>query len=587
MAETRIEISIDPVLGAQALAKFEKTAVDAGTQAGKVAGEGFGKSLTSSIIKAEVIIAAIKKTFGAITDVFKESVKASAENEDAINQLNIALASSGQYSAAASKGIQDLASSLQNTTKFADDVIIKNAALIQSLGRLDSEGLKKATIAAADMSSALGIDLTSASTLVGKAATGNITAFGKLGIEIKKGATDAETFSNAMKALNDRFAGAAAGQINTFEGSLARLKNIYGDVLETIGDIITKSPSLRAVVSFIGDAVARLGGVIKDLSKGDPLKPIIFGFLDVAKAVNDYVVPAVVGLKRAGEIVLNGIISSLNLVVAGFAKVGQWAGKLIEAIGGGGALSQALIDFGDTSAQVYEESLLPLSQSMDSFLDPIPLQEKFDSFNNGLRAAVDQAKPSLDTLVKNGNDALAGAANSAKQTAVNVGAVITGVLTKAVSSGIQAITKTLVLGENGFKNFGQAISATMGDMAIQLGEMFIAAGIAIEATKTLGGFAAIAAGAALVAVGTILKSFSGGTPGLGSAGGGGGGDSGGGGVGSDQTGIATGQVEERRSPDTKVALTINGDVFDSDETGTRIAKILADSFSRDDIIVTA
>ncbi len=46
------------------------------------------------------------------------------------------------------------------------------------------------------------------------------------------------------------------------------------------------------------------------------------------------------------------------------------------------------------------------------------------------------------------------------------------------------------------------------------------------------------------------------------------------------------QVEEREAPATQVAVNINGDVFDSDETGTRIARILSDSFQKDGIVIT-
>ncbi len=78
---------------------------------------------------------------------------------DAINELNTALKASGEFSKAASLELQEYASSLQAITKFGDEAILQTQALIQSLGQLDKEALKKATAATLDMAAALGIDL--------------------------------------------------------------------------------------------------------------------------------------------------------------------------------------------------------------------------------------------------------------------------------------------------------------------------------------------------------------------------------------------------------------------------------------------
>ena len=154
-------------------------------------------------------------------------------------------------------------------------------------------------------------------------------------------------------------------------------------------------------------------------------------------------------------------------------------------------------------------------------------------------------------------------------------------LTKTASQGIQALTKSLLLGQDGFANFGKAVAGILGDLSIQLGEQLILSGIGIEALRKLGGTAAIAAGAGLIALGTILKSFAGGAAGAGAPIGGGGG-----GVASATSDTEIAEEQEREEPETRIAVNIQGDVLDSDETGLRIVELLNKELDTSGSIVT-
>ncbi len=119
-------------------------------------------------------------------------------------------------------------------------------------------------------------------------------------------------------------------------------------------------------------------------------------------------------------------------------------------------------------------------------------------------------------------------------------------------------------------------------MAIQLGETLIFTGLGIEALKSLGGAAAIAAGVGLIALGTILKSFSGEGGGADAASTGG----------ADTVASAitdaseVDELAEPEEPDTKVSIVVQGDVFDSSETGLRIAQILEEASLNENVKVT-
>lgn len=79
----------------------------------------------------------------------------------------------------------------------------------------------------------------------------------------------------------------------------------------------------------------------------------------------------------------------------------------------------------------------------------------------------------------------------------------------SLASGIGEMLGSLATGGNLLTGFAKAVGGTFSDMAIQVGKIAISTGIAIlgikAALRTLNPFAAIAAGVALVALGTAVK----------------------------------------------------------------------------------
>ena len=83
-------------------------------------------------------------------------------------------------------------------------------------------------------------------------------------------------------------------------------------------------------------------------------------------------------------------------------------------------------------------------------------------------------------------------------------------IASSISGGIQALVNSVV--ETGNLDFGSVLGALLapfGDLAIQLGEMALATGFGISAIlsslSTLNPYAAVAAGVALIALGTVIK----------------------------------------------------------------------------------
>lgn len=171
------------------------------------------------------------------------------------------------------------------------------------------------------------------------------------------------------------------------------------------------------------------------------------------------------------------------------------------------------------------------------------------------------------------------AAADAQATANQLNGAIKSALVNAIAQGVQAMAVALVKGENILSAFGKSILSVFADLAIQTGTILIGIGLGLDALKALQGFAAVAAGIGLIAIGGVLKALSGG----------------GGGVPSGNTGVtATGggvaftgdtqtliqQNEERdmvRAPQTVVNFQVMGDILDSSDTQNRIVSLLNDA----------
>ena len=246
--------------------------------------------------------------FNSLINVGKEAINAAAAQEVATNNLNNALARSGNFTKQASQDLLQFAGILQQTTVFEDDAVIANTALLQSLSKLSTEGLKQGISAAADFATVLGIDLETATRLVAKAAEGNVEAFKRYGVEIKKGSTDAESFANTIEALNKQFGGASAAQLNTYSGSLIALGNAYGDLLEPAGDIIVKNP---LIIAGFNEIKGILNETNSEVTKGVPaFQQLINEGFFAAAAAAQVLLDALDGI----TVVMKGLVNTFQIV---------------------------------------------------------------------------------------------------------------------------------------------------------------------------------------------------------------------------------------------------------------------------------
>lgn len=266
---------------------------------------GMKKPLASFNNLAGAVTVGIAAITGAIFTI-TEFVSAAIEAEESVSNLNLALKQSGIFSEDASQKFQDLASSIQETTVYSDDQILAMTSLLQNIGSFTEKGLEKATKASIELASAFKMDLNQAAQLVGKAANGNTIALNKLGIEFKKGKTDAETFSNVLEALS-KFQGDSAEKAKTLGGSVKSLKNAFGELFETISIGTSKGTNLSGIITSIKNATNEVNKSAKE------------GFFSgLASTIDEFILKAPAKL---GVAIGNSIREAVGLAVKDIGNV--------------------------------------------------------------------------------------------------------------------------------------------------------------------------------------------------------------------------------------------------------------------------
>ena len=540
--------------------------------------EKSGKKIENSLVNplkniniptAKIAIAAAAVA-GAVGLAARSVISAARVQEDAVNDLNTSLRLAGSFSQEASQSFQDLASSLQQNSIFGDEVILQQAALARNFVQTNEEA-KKLTRAAVELSAATGLTLESSIKNLGKTFGGLTGELGESLPQLRGLSAESLKSGAALDFVLSRFGGAAQAQLNTFSGALTAAQNAFGDLLEQIGFLITKNP---IVISLIKESKSVFEGLSQSI-KNIELNSFVNSLINIGQGIIQFVVAPSELLVNIFNLVKTAATSAISETVAQFGFLGQKVGELIQKFAPGSEVAQSLVTFGQSSAEVAMQTKAAFGEAVDgifSFEQSDALSQRLETFRDTLgefnQNVRDQADKTAKTVVKTSKD-ISGALNSA--------------FSSGTSSAIQSFTKSLILGQGGFEAFGKSILGIAGDMAIQLGQVLIGTGIGIESLKALSGAAAIAAGAGLVALGTILKSFSGGE---GVAAG-----TGGGGFAQETAGAGveeTGQLEvanEEVEPRTLVNLVVQGDILDSQDTPRRLAELLNAGFDNEGVVL--
>ena len=584
MADDRIEIEITLDDGSvrTGFAKVAKEAAATGKKIERSFDITGSLRNSFSLLRTEVL--ALGTAFvGALAS--KAAIEAAARQEEAINQLNTSLRTAGSFSEEASQSIQDFASQLQETTTIGDETSIELVALARNFARSNAEAVEL-TKTAIDLSAATGISLDSAVRNLGKTFSGLTGELGEAVPEVRALTKEQLIAGDAITVLAERFQGAANDQIKTFSGALAQLNNSFGDFLEGIGGIVTRSPALVSVFNTISQAFIQSSKSLGEFAQsGDILAPLLLKFITFAQGLNNFFVAPIQFATRTAILAFNGLRAGVQKVISGMASLLARAASFFAP---NSDLAKGLNSFKESSSELLDQFSNDARASVDSFFNPTT-SEKINAFLETLRAGVQATsgqfrKLSVDVSnsVKSVTSTTGEEGKKIVEIGVNVADFFNKIFPDAVVGGFAAVGGALASGANAFEAFGKTALGFIGDFAIQLGTFIIKSVLAVDALKkslfTFGLGGGLLAGGALVALGTALKAFAGGPAGIGAT-------PTGGGAAPDTEPVFTPVFEDDEITDAAQqsvgnVINITG-AIDPKSTALQIRDLLQDSFDED------
>lgn len=569
-----IEVTPDDVKFIRKLRDLE----DAASKSGKAAGEGLSKGFEAGLGSIALVLAAVAAAVKVATsgiNFFSGAIKEAAAGDAELNRLNTSLKLAGTYSEEASKKFQDLADRIEQTTKIDGDKVLGLAAIARNFTKSNEQALKL-TEAAIELGAATGKGPDAAMQSLAMTLSGVSGRVGKLVPEIGM-LTEAQLRAGgAIDAVMARFKGAAAGETRTFEGAIAQLSNTWNNFVKTIGQYVTRSPAIIVAIKEIASVIGGFGSSVNNaLGRTDFFKDIIINFSVVA---------------QAGIATASSIGNSFELAYLRSAQA--WAAFKVLTTAGLSEFQNA--ELMRINKQIDEvKARWGQDPAMIVFLDNLILKlrqtggvlDETAGSNGGGVAGLNAGFNALGTTINNVVGVVAQKLQAElqriQQFTAQVNQNLASGLAGGISTTIQKTVTALAKGQNAFQAFAQGAISAIGDIAIQMGTFFLATGLGMAAllsNPVTAAGALIVQGVALIAIGSLIKALSGGGGEKGanvSAGQPGSGVPGGGAVTTpDQTTDLAGGTEKN----SRLTVNIQGNVFDTKETGLRIVEIMQEAF---------
>ncbi len=198
------------------------------------------RSITDLYSGLKLAVAGLNETFGRGIEFIKDTVKAYAESEQALLRQNNALRNQGFYSEAYSKALQQQARDLSKVSTQSDETIMDTQTLLTTFGIAGTQ-LTKTTKAALDLSAGLGIDLRTATLLLGKAWAGETQTLARYGLKVDETKSTMEKFAQLQDMISSRMGGRAAADAESYTGKIHQLAEAWSNLKEKIGEDFARS----------------------------------------------------------------------------------------------------------------------------------------------------------------------------------------------------------------------------------------------------------------------------------------------------------------------------------------------------------
>ena len=211
-------------LNATALNRVYKGMIDISTK-GRLVNNSF------ATLRSKLLLASF--AFGLVGAAITRNIKAFAEQQEAVARLAL------QFGSAASKELSEYAASLQQVTRFGDELIIGMMSQFGAFGATIDQ-TKALTEATLDLAEGQGMDLNSAAQLVAKSFGSSTNALARYGIEISKNSSKQEKINQIITQSQQKFGGLSKLLGSMSGSSIKKLSNAFGDLTERFGEVLAE-----------------------------------------------------------------------------------------------------------------------------------------------------------------------------------------------------------------------------------------------------------------------------------------------------------------------------------------------------------
>lgn len=324
--------------------------------------KGFNKNLLA-------IGAAAGAMSAGLVYSMKKVVDAAAEQQKQEVMLAEAMKHAGTFTEEAYQHALKYAQSLQQMTVYGDEAILGVQRMLVNFGA-EGEVLDQLTKATLDLAAAKGMDLKAAADLVAKTLGSSTNALSRYGIVVEGAANSTERAQMIVQNIAKVFGGTAQAEAQTFAGRMQQLKNVVGDLKESLGEVllpiltnfaqkaatlvgklkgwVDAHPRLIKVIMILVAAIAGGAGLIAALTAIVTVAPAVGAAFTLMTGPVGWVIAGITALimvgwkfrKQIAEAFLkaaDAVLGALEKIVGGanwvLSKLGiHWLDGAIEAI---------------------------------------------------------------------------------------------------------------------------------------------------------------------------------------------------------------------------------------------------------------
>ena len=490
------------------------------------------------------------------------AVRAFGIQEKAEMQLRAALQANGREVDKLFDSYNAFAQQMQRTTVVGDETTLAMLAQAESFG-LTADGAERAVKNSIAMQSAFGVNAQSALRYTAALEEGNATMLTRYLPSLREIDDESERVAEAQRILGNAFSSAEA-EAQGSTGQMIQMKNAVGDLLEVIGDVIAEAilPFVRRIKEMAEAAQTADRSMIKMAVTiagiAAAIGPVLIILGQLTRALALVLTPifakiaAIAGLVIAFEYVRRNLDVFINRIMRGFAHIRniviQEVDRILEVIQRWANLMPGQMDLAIVQARA---SLLSLTDDLPEIEGEFQSAGEFITdvvsdiggafkwlsdmiFPDTAESATDSLKTIQGELFNTGvkmrefskvstegmNDFREGW-EATSNSVMELGQALQTSITSAATTFAESIGQMISAGSQG-GTFFQRLLVLIGDFASQFGRIAIAMGVAalqIQTNLLTNPLAVIAAGGALVALGSALSSLV--SSGIGGSGGGG------------------------------------------------------------------